>query len=72
EILPDPDGFNSGEAQIDHGEASVVSKTVTGIHSGPHRGVQGREPPPAAASPPFPATPTARRLTGLDPVHSLA
>ncbi|OWM88806.1 hypothetical protein CDL15_Pgr020760 [Punica granatum] len=49
----------------------MVSRTVTGVHSGPHRGVQGREPPPTAPPPPppppFPATPTARRLTGLDP-----
>ncbi|PKI57551.1 hypothetical protein CRG98_022022 [Punica granatum] len=66
--LPDPDGFNSGEAQIDHGEASTVSKTVTGVHSDPHRRVQRREPPPAASSPPFLAIPTDRRLTGLGPL----
>ncbi|PKI46530.1 hypothetical protein CRG98_033087 [Punica granatum] len=63
--------LNSGEAQIDHGEALAVSRTVTGVHSSPHRGVQGREPPPAASSPPFPATPIARRLTSLGPVHFL-
>ncbi|PKI75252.1 hypothetical protein CRG98_004292 [Punica granatum] len=67
EILPDPDGFNSGEALIDHGEASAVSRTVIDVHSGPHRGVQGRELPPAAPSPPFPAIPAARWLTGLGP-----
>ncbi|OWM90160.1 hypothetical protein CDL15_Pgr006481 [Punica granatum] len=64
---PDPDGFNSGEAQIDHGEASAVSRTVTGVHSSPHCGVQRREPPPAASSPPFPTIPIDRRLTGLGP-----
>ncbi|PKI78910.1 hypothetical protein CRG98_000683 [Punica granatum] len=64
---PDPDDFNSGEAQIDHGEASAVSKTVTDVHSGPYCGVQRREPPLAASSPPFPAIPTDRRLTGLGP-----
>ncbi|PKI74790.1 hypothetical protein CRG98_004808 [Punica granatum] len=59
------------EAQIDHGEASAVSRTVTGVHYSPHRGVQGRELSPAAPSPPFPAIPTARQLTGLGPVHFL-
>ncbi|PKI60096.1 hypothetical protein CRG98_019504 [Punica granatum] len=66
-IFPDPDRFNPGEAQIDHGEASAVSRTVTGVHSSPYRGVQGREPPSAVSSPSFPAIPTARQLTGLDP-----
>ncbi|PKI58026.1 hypothetical protein CRG98_021606 [Punica granatum] len=56
-----------GSKGIDHGEASAVSRTVTGVHFGPHRGVQGREPPPAASSPSFPAIPTARRLTSLGP-----
>ncbi|OWM67439.1 hypothetical protein CDL15_Pgr019899 [Punica granatum] len=32
------------------------------------RGVQGREPPPAAPSPPFSATPTAFQLMSLDPI----
>ncbi|PKI78916.1 hypothetical protein CRG98_000689 [Punica granatum] len=44
-----------------------MSKTVTGVHSGPHRGVQRREPPLAASSPPFPTIPTDHRLTGLGP-----
>ncbi|PKI76193.1 hypothetical protein CRG98_003420 [Punica granatum] len=65
--FPDLDCLNSGEAQIDHGEVSAVSRTITGVHSSPHCDVQGREPPPAASSPLFSAIPTARRLTGLGP-----
>ncbi|PKI76187.1 hypothetical protein CRG98_003414 [Punica granatum] len=48
------------EAQIDHGEVSAMSRTITSVHSSPHRGIQGREPPPAASSPLFSAIPTAR------------
>ncbi|PKI50895.1 hypothetical protein CRG98_028723 [Punica granatum] len=60
---PDSDRLNSGEVSA----VSAVSRTVTDDHSGPHRGVQGRESPPAAPPPPFLATLTARRLTGLGP-----
>ncbi|PKI65206.1 hypothetical protein CRG98_014355 [Punica granatum] len=66
-ILPDPNRFNSGEAQIDFGEASAVSRTVTGVHSGPHRVVRGREPPPAAPSPPLPPIPAALSVNGPRP-----
>ncbi|PKI18433.1 hypothetical protein CRG98_049293, partial [Punica granatum] len=66
-ILPDPDRFNSGEAQIDFGETSAVSKTVTGVHFGPHRSVQGREPPPAAPSPPLLPIPVALSVNGPRP-----
>ncbi|PKI72159.1 hypothetical protein CRG98_007428 [Punica granatum] len=67
-----PYGIGSGYrekymAQIDHGEASAVTRTVTDVHSDPHRGVQRREPQPAAPPPPFPITSIARRLTGLGP-----
>ncbi|OWM77401.1 hypothetical protein CDL15_Pgr016798 [Punica granatum] len=44
-----------------------MSRTITSVHSSPHRGIQGREPPPTASSPLFSAIPTARQLTGLGP-----
>ncbi|PKI46438.1 hypothetical protein CRG98_033136, partial [Punica granatum] len=50
-ILPDSDCLNSVEALIDHGEAQAVPRAISRVHSGPHRGIQGREPPPAAPWP---------------------
>ncbi|OWM77805.1 hypothetical protein CDL15_Pgr004499 [Punica granatum] len=66
-ILPDSDCLNAGEAPIDHGKAQAVPRAISRVHSGPYRGVQGREPPPAAPWPPLPPDPDRPWLTGLGP-----
>ncbi|OWM77802.1 hypothetical protein CDL15_Pgr004496 [Punica granatum] len=71
-ILPDSDCLNAGEAPIDHDEAQAVPRAISRVHSGPHRGVQGREPPPAAPWPPLPPDPDRPWLTGLGPVRFFA
>ncbi|PKI79300.1 hypothetical protein CRG98_000314 [Punica granatum] len=67
-ILPDSDCLNAGEAPIDNGEAQAVPRAISRVHFGPHRGVQGRKPPPAAPWPLLPPDPDRPWLTGLDPV----
>ncbi|PKI41802.1 hypothetical protein CRG98_037802 [Punica granatum] len=67
--LPDFDHLNSGEAQIDHGGVPAAPRATSRVHSGHRRGVQGREPPPPASSPPLPPIPAALWLTGLGPVR---
>ncbi|OWM63436.1 hypothetical protein CDL15_Pgr022181 [Punica granatum] len=54
-ILPYSDCLNAGEAPIDRGEAQAVPRAISRVHSGPYRGVQGRESPPAAPWPPLTA-----------------
>ncbi|PKI50483.1 hypothetical protein CRG98_029127 [Punica granatum] len=66
--LPDSDHLNSGEAQIDHGGVPAAPRATSRVHSGSRCGVQGREPPPPASSPPLPPIPAALWLTGLGPV----
>ncbi|PKI64494.1 hypothetical protein CRG98_015116, partial [Punica granatum] len=55
--LPDSDHLNSGEAQIDYGGVPATPRATSRVHSGRRRGVQGRELPPPASSPPLPPIP---------------
>ncbi|OWM91489.1 hypothetical protein CDL15_Pgr017407 [Punica granatum] len=64
--------FDPGEVQIGHRATQAVPRAISRVHSGPHRGVQGREPPPAAPSPPLPPDPDRPWLTGLGPVRFFA
>ncbi|PKI38860.1 hypothetical protein CRG98_040760 [Punica granatum] len=57
----------AGEVPIDHGEASAAPRAISRVHSGCRRGVQGRELPPPASSPPLPPISAALQLTGLGP-----